>query len=423
MRSADRIGKLQKNLPREGLFQGKKWQWSDRPLALGKEEIRFLENLGRKIHVFLQGAERIYRGSVDGKVPAWVSEWLDLGKPEEIVRLGRSQKNGTARILRPDLIRTENGWALTEIDSVPGGIGLTAWLQEQYAAEGFDVLGGKDGMRSMVKAVLGGDGEVVISQEAQDYRPEWEWLLGADRVKSAESYRLGKTPVYRFFEMFDWMNLTGLRETWSPGFVMDAPPKAFLEEKLWWALFWMKPLEAEWRRELGEGFFRDLRTLVPRAWPLRPMDLPPEAVLPDLDVQGWGELENMSQKGRELVIKVSGFSPKAWGSRGVFVGSDHSKESWARELRGALSQWNREPRILQRFSHLGSVVQPVWNEGRGELLEEKRRLRLCPYYLVTGDTVELKGALATLCPLDKKLIHGMEDAVILPVSMENGTER
>ena len=131
MRSVDRIGKLQKNLPREGLFQGKKWQWSDRPLTLGREEIRFLETLGRKLHVFLQAAERIYRASVDGKAPAWVSEWLDLGKPEEIVRLGFSQKTGTARILRPDLIRTENGWALTEIDSVPGGIGLTAWLQEQ----------------------------------------------------------------------------------------------------------------------------------------------------------------------------------------------------------------------------------------------------------------------------------------------------
>jgi hypothetical protein len=34
---------------------------------------------------------------------------------------------------------------------------------------------------------------------------------------------------------------------------------------------------------------------------------------------------------------------------------------------------------------------------------------------VTGEKVALKGALATLCPTDKKLIHGMEDAVLVPV--------
>ena len=48
--------------------------------------------------------------------------------------------------------------------------------------------------------------------------------------------------------------------------------------------------------------------------------------------------------------------------------------------------------------------------------EERWRLRLCPYYLVTGEKVELQGALATLCPMDKKLIHGMQDAVLVPVS-------
>jgi hypothetical protein len=47
--------------------------------------------------------------------------------------------------------------------------------------------------------------------------------------------------------------------------------------------------------------------------------------------------------------------------------------------------------------------------------EERWKLRVCPYYLVTGEKVALKGALATLCPTDKKLIHGMEDAVLVPV--------
>lgn len=421
MTSADRIRKWVAALPPGGLFREKKWHWSDRPLLLDRKDGQFLEGLGRKLHAFLQVADKLYRDSANGKEFSWIAEWLDQGKPEEIVRLGREQKGATPRILRPDLIRTEQGWALTEIDSVPGGIGLTAWMQEQFTQEGFEVLGGPTGMRDMVQDVLGDSGQVIFSQEAEDYRPEWEWLLGPNRVQAAESYRFGGQPVYRFFEMFDWMQMQGIRESWNRDIQMDAPPKAYLEEKMWWALFWMKPLEERWRRELGEGFFKELRALVPRAWPLRPQVLPPEAVLPDLGIQSWKEMESFSQKNRDLVIKVSGFSPRAWGSRGVMVGSDHPQERWVQELRGALEQWGQEPRILQRFSHPGSVVHPVWNEEKKEMEEKRWRLRVCPYYLVTGDHVQLKGVLATLCPLNKKIVHGMQDAVLVPISVRTGT--
>jgi hypothetical protein len=40
------------------------------------------------------------------------------------------------------------------------------------------------------------------------------------------------------------------------------------------------------------------------------------------------------------------------------------------------------------------------------------RVRLCPYYFVEEEGVRLRGILATVCSLEKKLIHGMEDAVM-----------
>jgi hypothetical protein len=42
------------------------------------------------------------------------------------------------------------------------------------------------------------------------------------------------------------------------------------------------------------------------------------------------------------------------------------------------------------------------------------RLRLGPYFFVVGAEVRLSGALATFCPPDKKIIHGMQDAALLP---------
>jgi hypothetical protein len=53
------------------------------------------------------------------------------------------------------------------------------------------------------------------------------------------------------------------------------------------------------------------------------------------------------------------------------------------------------------------------------------RVRLCPYYFVgcgpsvsDGQDVKLGGALATIVPADKKLLHGMKDAAMVPCSID-----
>ena len=46
------------------------------------------------------------------------------------------------------------------------------------------------------------------------------------------------------------------------------------------------------------------------------------------------------------------------------------------------------------------------------------RARLSPYYFVSDGQAKLAGILATVCPLDKKLIHGMRDAIMVPCSVQ-----
>jgi hypothetical protein len=64
------------------------------------------------------------------------------------VTLGRESvfRGQIARVIRPDLILTEEGFSICELDTIPGGIGLTAWLNETYSSFGFNVLGGTLGM-------------------------------------------------------------------------------------------------------------------------------------------------------------------------------------------------------------------------------------------------------------------------------------
>src|SRR5690606_8040300 len=106
------------------------------------------------------------------------------------------------------------------------------------------------------------------------------------------------------------------------------PLKPWLEEKLAFALFWNATLREFWHRQLGGRYYRDLQEVIPFTWVLDPEPLPHQAVYPHLDIHSWEAMKTFSQKERELVIKASGFSELAWGSRSVTLGHDVSHADW-----------------------------------------------------------------------------------------------
>lgn len=417
-------------LPDGGLFHEKDWRISPRPFGISPQLREELDKLGYRLLLFLRACDQLYRLSARGRQPAWVAELLDRGKPPELVAWQREY--GTAgeipKIIRPDLVLTEEGFTIAEIDSVPGGIGLTAWLNQAYAGLGHDVLGGADGMLRGFRDILPG-GDILVSDEAATYRPEMEWLARELNRTSGEgdlSWRVLDTAarpdwqarIYRFFELFDLPNVPAagpLLQARAAGTLTITPPiKPALEEKLWFALFWIKPLEEFWRRELGERAHLALQKVIPYTWLLDPEPLPRHAVLPRLNAQTWEEVASFSQKRRRFILKISGFSEQAWGSRGVVVASDLPQKEWDSELRRALDDFPHRPHILQEF-HPGRLVEePFWTPASGTLQTMRGRVRLCPYYFVGQNSVTCGGALATICPDDKKLLHGMRDAILAP---------
>jgi hypothetical protein len=69
---------------------------------------------------------------------------------------------------------------------------------------------------------------------------------------------------------------------------------------------------------------------------------------------------------------------------------------------------------MQEFREGRLVEHPVYDAG-GAIVRRKWRVRLCPYYFTnTAGETSLGGCLATLVAPDKKKIHGMRDAVLVP---------
>ena len=435
--AAERVASIREAMPKAGLFADKEWLVSPQPLALPKKTVAELERLGHQLALFHRAANTLYHQSVKGKAPAWLAAYLDAGKPPELIEQARhpALRDALPRVIRPDLMWTEDGFAITELDNLPGGIGLTAWLNQVYSKFAPNVIGGAEGMLEGFASMLPGGADIIVSTESADYRPEMDWLTDqlngrqndAFEVHCAESYTPRDRSVYRFFELFDLDNVPpagALFDAAAAGNIdLTAPYKHYLEEKMWSALFWSRPLRDLWSAQLRESHVRRLRSHFPFSWIIDPAPVPHHAELPKLGITDWRQLGEFSQKERSLVLKLSGFSDQAWGSRSVKIGEDMPGDEWSASVDAAIGDFPDRPWIMQEFKRAKVFEHPFWDEDAGEIRSMPVRARLCPYYFQNGSTpdkpdVKLAGVLATLVPSDKKIIHGMRDGILVPCVSE-----
>ncbi|HHW09240.1 MAG TPA: hypothetical protein GXX29_04645 [Firmicutes bacterium] len=442
--------------------QNSTFRLAPEPFFADEQLIEELSLLGEHFLAFLKAADHLYLQSRRQHIPAFFHEYLDQGKPEQVLDFARQKRfrRSLPLVIRPDILLTEEGPVVTELDAVPGGMGLLDFLSRQYAAMGYRIVGGPDGLAKNFAAALTGLcpevvdplAAVVVSDESGDFRGEMQWLAQqmqslmricvchprdllfiADAlyldvpVGAAGEKRRQKVDIlYRFFELFDLKNIPQidliLYAARKEMAAFTPPVKAHLEEKSLFALLHHPVLQHYWAELLGDSRLHLLKKLLPETWILDPRPLPPQAVIPGLSIGGrpltdFRELGEATQKERQLVIKPSGFSPLAWGSRGVVIGADHPSEVWAKAIEDALASFSQVPHILQRFHKSKRVKMPYYDFTEGAIKIMQGRVRLCPYYFVHHDQAHLSGVLATIVPLDKKAIHGMVDAVMVPVAL------
>ncbi len=452
-------------LESQPLFDDKTWRLSPHAWHIDQKVLQEIESIGEACLAFHKTLELLYNRSWQGKnllrnqplEAPWVAEYLDRGKPQPLVDYARDKASRGAipRVIRPDLLLTDDGIVLTEIDSIPGGIGLTGFLNELYEPlYGDTLIGAGDRMVEefyTAMSSLAPDKKlpfiaILVSDEASTYRPEMDWLAAQLQRRGKRVYcfhpsevmPLGDTlcadiegnpeqidVVYRFWELFDQNNIPvaeHILKIWMAGQVVITPPvRHFQEEKLNLALFHHIQLEPFWRENLSKQHYKLLSRIIPQSWVIDPVELPPNAVLQAPQVGGkpiwkWEQLGDASQKERNLILKLSGFHENAWGARSVILGNDVSRQEWKEGLEEALDLADQNLFILQEYKKPKRLQHPVFKEDEETFMMEGR-LRLCPYYFVNEENTHLSGILATFCPADKKIIHGMSDAALLPCTL------
>src|SRR5579885_2814139 len=109
----------------QSLFDDKTWQLSPDAWPLTAEQVAQLEAIGAACLEYHQALETLYLRSVAGKnllrnkplLAPWVADYLDRGKPAQLVQHARDAKNRGAypTVLRPDLLLTDEGFVMTEL--------------------------------------------------------------------------------------------------------------------------------------------------------------------------------------------------------------------------------------------------------------------------------------------------------------------
>ena len=168
------------------------WRISPEPFWLSPEQHEQLQALGGVLHQLYKAANLLYHQSVKGIQPAWVHQYLDQGKPGDVLEMGmwNRVKSHLPLVMRPDLLLTDDGFRIMEMDSIPCGMGFTAQVSALYADIGYDLIGGADGLINGFYQAIAASTKLdtpivglVVSDESESYRDEMQWL--ADQLSAS----------------------------------------------------------------------------------------------------------------------------------------------------------------------------------------------------------------------------------------------
>src|ERR1700693_2621772 len=111
----ERIHRVRERFPERGLFAQKEWLISPQPFLISAQFADELQRLGHWLLKFVTASNLLYQLSVKGKQPSWIADYLDAGKPPELVDISRKHRYEIPRLFLPDIILTETGKGISAL--------------------------------------------------------------------------------------------------------------------------------------------------------------------------------------------------------------------------------------------------------------------------------------------------------------------
>jgi len=367
-----------------------------------------MERLGVELSAFMTAADELYHTDEEA------AALLDRGKPE-IFRRERAAKQP---FIRPDLIITEDGFAVCEIETSPFGLGLAYALNTAYRAEGHETIVNGE-LAHHLDSVLPDSGSLVYSDKTKAYAGQLgyleerlfsangrDWAL-REAAEAAEEGGTSGEAIYRAFYLHEYGTDPAVRELIEQGEAAegDWTPSLtpHLEEKALMALLWDDRWEAYFRRELGDAGYKYLQSVIPPTWIVGEE----EHFTPGLPggVSDVEDIAGLPRPQRALVLKSSGYDRHGSWAESVELLHTKSQVEAGRLLVEAAAR-DDSLQIVQEFRR-GTKIPMTYTEN-GTTRTDEVRVRLTPYVdPTTGRIIAAKATGRT----GTDFIHAASDSV------------
>lgn len=386
---------------------------SPTPFYLNHEEVLKIEEIGILVSNYFKSCSILYNENSE------VRKMLDKGKPEIFLPQKLSPDYA---LIRPDLIYTNHGFILCEIETSLFGLGLTALLNEAYTNATFKTLAHPRKLQNFFRTFLPRTGEIIYTDKTKAYSEQIAYL--ADKVFSEGSKhwvakhineRNINSPIYRAFYLSEYIDdpkVKHLLDFYNNNdkklkyIVPSLTPQ--VEEKALLSLIWDKRYIDFFKNSLGPRSLHKLQKLIP-----------PTLILGNeqnfsgsLTFTRLEDLAKLPRSKRKYALKVSGFDPKSSWAEGVVFLHEISGEKVQTLLEKALSDKDHLY-ILQEF-FAPKKVNMQYEDGE-QLVKVNVGVRITPYYDAnTGELITIK---ATGCQ-HTNYIHASTDSINTAVALE-----
>lgn len=402
---------LMKHGPLFGDFQEVPWIVSASWFKLTQVQLNQLQDLGPVLGTFLRACDALYYEDAN------VRRVVEQGKPQNIIERQKALREAGGPILiRPDIVITQEGLKIAEIETIVGGLGMYSQIKDSYQT----VIPPQDGSTPYPGSItqsfidtasaLPGEGRIILTPSFNSrYFSDLSVFsaLCAERgyeavpVPANRVHEVGKDQakgIWRLFEIYEVDQLVAIPEV-----PIYPPLKQFTEEKAWLAFLHASEYEDYWVQALGIEGFRLLRQSVSPTWIMRSGMLPKNV----------DELKKLSKGQRRFVTKQSGYSEDSWGARSFTYWPDKSTNQWQHFLGQALNQPGT-PYVMQEYQDSLQYSVPALVNGKVEQMNGLRA-KLSPFYFFNNGKTELAD-IGVILRRSKK-VHGATDSIRLPVSI------
>lgn len=384
---------------------------SPEPLHLSKTEADEVLRIGKDVVNFMYAAGELYRSESD------VKNLLDRGKPPIL----RNEKEMRYLFVRPDLIVTEQGFSICEIETSPFGLALAELLNKAYRSVGFNTLVDDGVLRQFLIDNTPSHGTIIYSEKTSSYAGQLQFLaqtLLSDKDRLWEAKHVDSAMgesypnVYRGFyqhEYLDDLFVNNLVQTLIDHPETEVLPSftPYMEEKALLSLIWDRRWESFLTKNLGVAELKHLREVVPPTWVVGQEQF----FVPGLPngIPTSEGLAGLAKSKRNFVLKKSGFGNGSSWAEGVSFLQEKSAER-ARSLLVSALQDEQSLYVVQEFKPSQERSIP-YNKDNQTVVRMSARLRLTPYFSMSTDTEgQLVAIKATGCE-NTNYIHASSGSI------------